>query len=73
LDFYVPEVRLVIEVDGGVHDDRRTEDAERTDALARFGATTLRLTNEEVLRDLARVLARIDAAIASLRSLRSGP
>ena len=63
-DFYCASARLVVEVDGGVHDEpaQIERDAERTQMLARLGIRVLRVTNEEVMEDLAGVLRRIRAA-----------
>jgi very-short-patch-repair endonuclease len=64
LDFCCPERRLVVEVDGAIHDDpeQRAYDADRDEHLAAFGYRTVRVTNGEVFHHLAGVLARIAAA-----------
>jgi len=59
LDFYCAEHRLVIEVDGGVHDEQREQDAARTAILEQYGYRVVRFRNEEILTDLLAVLARI--------------
>lgn len=62
-DFYCYAARLVIEVDGGVHDEQRDYDAARDRIIAARGLRVLRLTNEQVLRDLPATLHAIrDAA-----------
>jgi very-short-patch-repair endonuclease len=68
LDFYCPERRLVVEVDGGVHDDpdQFAYDAYRTTHLETYGLTVLRLRNEEILTALPSALARILAVATSL-------
>jgi very-short-patch-repair endonuclease len=63
LDFYCPSHRLVIEVDGAVHDAQQQRDDERTRVLETHGCRVLRFRNEDVLRDLPAVVARI-AAVA---------
>ena len=62
VDFYCHAARLVVEVDGPVHDQQEEYDAERSHALAARGLQTLRVRNEEVVHDLQDVLARIRAA-----------
>jgi very-short-patch-repair endonuclease len=65
-DFCCTKARLIIEVDGQHHyndPDQRERDAARDAFLANGGYTTLRFTNTEVLKDLASVVARIDAAL----------
>lgn len=64
VDFYFPEVRLAIEVDGGYH--RSTYqlgwDLFRAAELETAGLTVVRVTNQEVLGDRARLLAKLRAA-----------
>jgi len=62
LDFYCAEQRLVIEVDGGIHDEQREQDAARTAILEQYGYRVVRFRNEEILTDLSAVLARIAKA-----------
>ncbi len=64
LDFYCPALKLVVEVDGEVHDAQRERDAERTHALEAYGYRVLRVRNEDVLRDLPGVVNRIAACAA---------
>ncbi len=60
-DFYCPEFKLIIEVDGGYHDtDFQTEkDTERDDYLLACGFRIVRLTNAEVLHQLPTALSKI--------------
>ena len=48
VDFYCPEGRLVIELDGGVHRLRVEEDRIRQAELERAGYRVLRFGNDEV-------------------------
>jgi very-short-patch-repair endonuclease len=64
VDFYVASRRLVIEIDGAVHDpiDARERDAHRTQQLASlYGVRVLRI-------DAALVEANVDAALAIIRA-----
>jgi len=65
LDFYSPEARLAVEVDGAVHDlPEQARYDERRDAwLRQQGIRVLRFSAAEVLRDreLEGVLALIEA------------
>lgn len=45
-DFYISDCRLVIEVDGGYHIDRKPYDVRRDRALAMRGFTTLRIPSD---------------------------
>ena len=60
-DFYCHKARLIIEIDGGVHDaeDQREHDANRTYILNEFGLTVIRFRNEEVLHRMNNVLDKI--------------
>ena len=59
VDFYCHRARLAIEVDGAVHDDRQEYDRERDLLLGTRGITVLRFTNDQVLTNIAAVLAHI--------------
>ncbi len=65
-DFYCAEARLVLELDGAVHEDKRQADYDqmRDAELAGRGLHVLRLRNEDVEKNLPAVLARIRAAVA---------
>ena len=60
---YCPEHRLVVEVDGGVHESRVERDAGRDRMFALIGLTVLRVRNDEVLHDLESVVSRIAAVL----------
>jgi very-short-patch-repair endonuclease len=66
VDLLVPELRLVVEVDGACHDGRRNADARRDRALARAGYIVLRLEAELVMSDVAAITARVRETIAQL-------
>jgi len=59
VDFYCPTHKLAIEIDGHSHEGRFEADRHRQQALERMGVLFLRFTNDEVLRDLEGVMARI--------------
>jgi very-short-patch-repair endonuclease len=64
VDFYCSAAKLVVEVDGGIHEEQVEYDGERDSYLAAHGLRVLRFTNEAVLRDLESVLAAIRSATA---------
>ena len=66
-DFLAPECRLIVEVDGGCHRERRGADARRDAKLARLGYRVLRVEGERVVADLAGVVAEIAAALGEGR------
>jgi very-short-patch-repair endonuclease len=60
-DFYVERKLLVIEVDGPVHLAQQDYDRRRDAFLVGCGFTVLRVSNDEVLSDVASVVDRIAA------------
>ena len=62
VDFICTEKRLIIEVDGSVHDNQMDYDAARTEHLEQYGYGVLRFRNEQVLHDLSTVLEAIRSA-----------
>jgi very-short-patch-repair endonuclease len=59
LDFVCCEARLVIELDGGQHDEQRHYDRQRTDFLNQRGWRVLRFWNNELWENEAAVMERI--------------
>jgi very-short-patch-repair endonuclease len=62
LDFYCPALRLVIEVDGEIHQQQQEADTARTEKLQYLGCTVLRFSNDDVLNNLNTVLTEIAQA-----------
>jgi len=64
-DFYCHEANIVIEIDGGVHDDpeQKQKDNARQQIISDFGVKVLRFKNEEIFYDIESVVRRIKAAI----------
>ncbi len=71
VDFYCHGARLVVEVDGAVHNDTAETDAERARILTARDLHILRIPNDDVVNDLPGVLARI-MVCARRRSPRGG-
>ncbi len=59
VDFYCHKAKLVIEVDGEIHQQQTEYDTERDKVLAARGLRVMRLRNEEVRNRLEEVLVRI--------------
>jgi len=72
-DFYCHEKRLIIEVDGGIHDQEETneQDLNRTAELGRFGISVIRFRNEQIFNQLDQVLHEISKHIESMASRNS--
>jgi very-short-patch-repair endonuclease len=62
VDFYCPQHRLVVEVDGDIHSQQVEYDTIRTTQLNQFGYRVVRFSNHEVMTNLATVLRQILAA-----------
>ena len=59
VDFFCPESRLVIELDGGHHTLQIEADQRRTDFLTKAGYRVLRFWDNDVLSDTEAVLQKI--------------
>ena len=62
VDFYCPLAKLVIEVDGSVHDDQEEYDREREEIIENLGYQVLRFRNDQIEREIEAVLAGIYGA-----------
>lgn len=60
-DFYCHEKRLIIEIDGGIHEQGtiKEHDENRTSELERLGIRVIRFSNDEVIYSKDLVLKRI--------------
>lgn len=59
VDFFCPEKKLVVEVDGTIHERQREADAARDTLLQATGHRVLHVTNGAVLDNLTAVLRTI--------------
>lgn len=58
-DFYCHAARLVIEIDGGIHERQREYDGERDRIISSRGLQVIRIRNEEIQKDIYQVMQRI--------------
>ena len=63
-DFYCASKKLVIEVDGKIHDFQKEDDQHRDDILKGLGLRVLRIKNDE-LKDVVKVLDKIKSELDS--------
>jgi very-short-patch-repair endonuclease len=72
-DFYCHKVKLIIEVDGGIHNitSQSEYDESRAAELETLGIQVIRFSNEEILNNLEYVLQQIQTTI--LRSSSPSP
>lgn len=60
VDFYCSKLRLIIEIDGEIHDFQKERDEERDNLLKqKFGLKIIRYTNKEVLINTEKVLENL--------------
>ena len=59
VDFFCPESKLVVELDGGHHADQVQKDQRRTEFLNKAGYRVLRFWDNEVLSETEAVLQKI--------------
>ncbi len=70
-DFYCHKVKLIIEIDGCIHDEVEVKehDMKRENDLKDWGYNILRFTNERTEKETAGVLAEISAAVENLTGI----
>lgn len=68
-DFYCHELKLVIEIDGGIHlrSENKEYDISRDIVLKEFQLEILRFTNDEVMKDINLVIEKIKSTIEKLK------
>ncbi len=67
-DFYCPEHRLVVEVDGEIHTFTRENDEARTQRFLAYGYRLIRFKNQEVEANIESVLEKIQSACSEPES-----
>ena len=73
VDFCCMQKRLILEIDGGIHQLQKEYDAEREDRLIAAGFRILRFQNEDVVRDFPAVLQKIRESLGAISSCSSSP
>ena len=70
MDFFCPDGKLIIEIDGGQHDQDKERDANRTESVEAMGYLVLRFWNNDVMRNTDGVL---EVILSTLNQQRSEP
>ena len=70
-DFFCAESNLVVELDGHSHDTTAVADLERERYLQRQGLLVIRFSNDDVIREIDRVLEAIASAVAVRREAKT--
>ena len=73
VDFVCERAHLIVEIDGGQHNDRRHQDVERTSWLNAQGYAVLRFWNNDLSENLDGLLETIYAALYGLRDAEPMP
>ncbi len=73
VDFYNSVYRLVVEVDGSIHNDQFELDHARQDILEQLGLNVLRVKAEDVEKNLPSVLMEIRSKINELKLMPASP
>ncbi len=66
VDFYCHSLRLVVEIDGGVHESQKGMDSERDEFLKAMGLYVIRFPNSRVMSNLEEVLTDLDGVCGGL-------
>ena len=68
IDFYSPEIKLAIELDGGYHNElvQQAYDARRQKHIEQYGVTFCRITNEEYEGNPEKAMWKIVTVIQEL-------
>lgn len=72
VDFYCKPLNLVIEVDGGYHEEemQKIKDSDRQQVLEEMGLNFLRFRDKEVRKNIDNVLSVIESYILSLSEIK---
>jgi len=75
LDFYCHEIKLCIEIDGGIHQQEEViqNDKRREQLISDIGITIIRFSNDEVFQHTSNVINKIHSKINQLQSVRVLP
>ncbi|NEQ32448.1 MAG: DUF559 domain-containing protein, partial [Leptolyngbya sp. SIO4C5] len=69
VDFYIPQSRLIIEIDGPIHDHQPDRDRQRQAQLETLGLVVLRFPTHAVEEQLSETLLTIDQCVRDLSNI----
>jgi very-short-patch-repair endonuclease len=72
-DYYCHELKLVIEIDGGIHllKENKEYDVGREITLNEFGIEIIRFTNDEVINEIEHIIEVIEEKITESKKIAS--
>lgn len=62
-DFFCDEKKIILEVDGKIHEKQRERDKMRTEICKKLGYRTVRVKNEDIINNLNKVLKQLGEII----------
>jgi len=64
-DFYCHEANLVLEIDGGIHDETEVKerDAWREEVINQFGIKVIRFKNDDIVKNIDKIVAEIESLL----------
>jgi very-short-patch-repair endonuclease len=67
-DFYCAKLKLVIEVDGSIHElpENQDYDIGRSEILNDFGITVMRFSNDQIIEDIKGTVSQINNQVKQL-------
>ena len=67
IDFYAPELKLAIELDGSIHElpEQKEYDKTRQKHIEQFGIEFIRITNEELLGNPNEAFEKVEKFVKS--------
>ena len=72
-DFYCHELKLVIEIDGQIHQYQKLKDADRDKLMSLLGLNVLRFKNEEIENSISEVIKKIEYFVLKLEHIITHP
>jgi very-short-patch-repair endonuclease len=63
-DFYCHEAKLIIEIDGGIHETQKNYDKNRDKIIKLLGYNIIRFQNEEIMKHLDNVIKKLKKEIS---------
>lgn len=68
VDFYIPKLKLIIEIDGGIHNDLKERDKDRTNILKKYNIKVIRISNESILLNNEKTYKKLGELINKLKN-----
>jgi very-short-patch-repair endonuclease len=62
-DFYCHEARLVVEIDGEVHNQQKDYDIGRTAEMEKYDLLVIRFSNNEIITEIEEVVGKIEVTV----------